>query len=168
MRYPFYRLFLCLFFVTASVSLSACDATPDVADLNEPLLKDFARDTVQIQTADDRTLDFAVYIAQSDDEMRQGLMFVEDLPRKTGMLFKYSRRRIGSMWMKNTLIPLDIIFVKNNGKISDIHANATPKSLKSRRSSGQVKGALELAAGSTAKYNIRVGDKLLHEHFNTR
>lgn len=168
MRHPFYSFFLCLFFVTASVSLAACDTAPDVADLNEPLLKDFARDTVQVQTADNLTLEFVVYVAQSDEEMKQGLMFVEELPPKTGMLFRYSRRRIGSMWMKNTLIPLDILFVKSNGEISDIHENATPKSLKSRRSTGQVKGALELAAGSAAKYNVRVGDKLLHEHFRTR
>ena len=161
-------ILLLAFFVGVSVTLSACDTAPTVADLDEPLLKDFARDTLQLQTSDGQTREFVVYIAKSDEEMKQGLMFIEDLPNKTGMLFRYPRRRIGSMWMKNTLLPLDIFFIKSNGEISDIHTDATPKSLKGLRSSGQVRGALELEAGSAAKYNIRVGDKVLHEHFKTR
>ncbi len=158
---------LCLF-IGVSVTLSACDTAPTVADLDEPLLKDFARDTLQVQTSDGRTLDFVVYVAATDEQMKQGLMFIEDLPEKTGMLFRYPRRRIGSMWMKNTPLSLDIFFIKSNGEISDIHTHATPKSLKGMRSSGQVRGALELEAGSADKYTIRVGDKILHEHFKTR
>lgn len=168
MHQRYILILLCAFFIGVSATLSACDSTPTVADLDEPLLKDFDRDTISLQTDDGRMLEFVVYVAASDDEMKQGLMFVEDLPEKTGLLFRYPRRRIGSMWMKNTLIPLDIFFIKSNGEISDIHADAKPKSLKAMRSSGQVRGALELAAGSAAKYNISVGDKILHEHFKSR
>lgn len=169
MRHPYIKSALYALFLSVSITLAACDgAPPTIEDLNDPLLKDFGRDTLQIKTQDERTLDFVAYIAQSDDEMRQGLMFVESLPDKTGMLFRYPRRRIGSMWMKNTLIPLDIMFIKSDGTIVKIHENATPKSLKSLRSKGQVKGALELIGGSAKKHNIQVGDVVVHEHFRTR
>ncbi|MFK8028918.1 MAG: DUF192 domain-containing protein [Gammaproteobacteria bacterium] len=168
MQNRYLLLFFYVLFACVSVTLSACDSATTLEDLNEPLLKDFDRETLTLETSDGRSLDFFIYVAQSDEEMKQGLMFVEDLPDETGMLFRYKRRRIGSMWMKNTLIPLDIIFIKSDGKISDIHENATPKSLKSLRSKRQVKGALELIGGSAKKYNIRVGDKIRHEHFGTQ
>lgn len=155
-------------FISLSVTLFACDSPAGIEDLNDPLLETFGKDTLHIETQDKRTLDFVVYVAQTDEQMKQGLMFVEQLPTQAGMLFRYPRRRIGSMWMKNTLIPLDIIFINSSGKIVKIHQNATPKSLKSLRSKGQVKGALELAGGSTEKLNIQVGDLVKHEHFRTR
>ncbi|MEM7081667.1 MAG: DUF192 domain-containing protein [Pseudomonadota bacterium] len=168
MRRPILLFLLSALVGGMSVTLSACDSPPDVTELNEPLLDDFARDSLSIRTQSGDTLDFTVYVARTSEQMSQGLMFVRELPDRTGMLFTYSRRRIASMWMKNTYIPLDILFIKQDGTISDIHANTTPKSLKSRRSSGPVRGALELEAGSVERLGIQIGDTVLHSHFRTR
>lgn len=153
--------------LTSALILSACESAPSGDALDEPLLRKFERDTLQIATADGERIEFAVYLARTPEQMQQGLMFVRHLDDRTGMLFLYPRKRIGSMWMKNTYISLDILFVNSNGEISDIARAAPPHSLKSIRSSIPVRGAIELNAGSVDKLGIKVGDRVLHSHFLT-
>lgn len=93
-------------------------------------------------------------------------MFIEDLPDDVGMLFIYEGPNIVSMWMKNTVLPLDILFVQRDGVIRNIARDTTPGSLKSIAAEGKVCCALELKAGTTDKLGIKAGDRLVHETFS--
>ncbi len=92
-------------------------------------------------------------------------MFVEDLPDDAGMLFIYDRPNIVSMWMKNTVLSLDILFVQRDGIIRNIARDTTPGSLKSIAADGAVCCALELKAGTTETLGIKAGDRLIHDTF---
>ena len=100
------------------------------------------------------------YLADTPAKRAQGLMHVTDLPENAGMLFVFSQPRQVSMWMKNTVISLDILFLNPNGRIVKIHKNAKPLSLASIPSHARVKWVLELNAGVAGKLNLRLGDRL--------
>ena len=104
---------------------------------------------------------FDVYLAVTSEQRRRGLMFVRDLPKFSGMLFVYPASRILSIWMKNTYIPLDIVFFTADGKIVNIHENAGPHTLDSRRSGEEVNYVLELNGGITEKLHIDTGSLVL-------
>ena len=87
-------------------------------------------------------------------------MHVTDLPENAGMLLVFSQPRQISIWMKNTLISLDILFLNPSGRIVKIHKNAEPLSLASIPSHARVKWVLELNAGVAGKLNLRLGDRL--------
>ena len=101
------------------------------------------------------------YLADTPAKRAQGLMHVADLPENAGMLFVFSRPRQVSMWMKNTVISLDILFLNPSGRIVKIHKNAEPLSLASVPSHARVKWVLELNAGVAGKLNVRLGDRLV-------
>lgn len=134
--------------------------------LSEPLLKDFSRSTLSIQT-EQATHEFSIYVADSNAERRQGLMFVESMPADVGMLFIHKIPARQSMWMKNTVLSLDMLFVLASGEIESIARDTTPGSLKSISSNGDVCCVLELNAGTTQALGIRPGDKLIHPHFQS-
>ena len=91
-------------------------------------------------------------------------MFVRNLPETTGMLFVYPGEAYQSMWMKNTFIPLDVLFAKSDGRVSSIEKDTTPQSLKSISSTEPVKYVLELNAGITDTLSIEVGSRLIWEN----
>ncbi|WP_137754094.1 DUF192 domain-containing protein [Sphingopyxis sp. L1A2A] len=97
---------------------------------------------------------FNVEVARTDAEQDQGLMFRTSLPADGGMLFPFAKPRIGSFWMKNTLIPLDMIFIRADGSIDRIAENTIPESLEPVVSGGEVSAVLELAGGTAARLNI--------------
>ena len=101
------------------------------------------------------------YIADTPAKRAQGLMHVTDLPENEGMLLVFSQPRQISIWMKNTLISLDILFLNPSGRIVKIHKNAEPLSLASIPSHARVKWVLELNAGVAGKLNLRQGDRLV-------
>ena len=105
-------------------------------------------------TAKDRTHRFNVEVARTNAEQDKGLMFRTSLPADGGMLFPFEKPRIGSFWMKNTLIPLDMIFVRADGSIDRIAENTIPESLEPVVSGGEVSAVLELAGGTAARLNI--------------
>jgi hypothetical protein len=146
---------------------AGCSSPTPPEALTEPLLKSFGRSTLKIQTAT-ATHDLRVYIANSPAERRQGLMYVEDMPDDVGMLFIYDQPNRVSMWMKNTVMPLDMLFVKSNGVIENIAHNTTPGSLKSIAAQDLVCCVLELKAGSSKKLGVAAGDRLIHETFTTQ
>jgi uncharacterized membrane protein (UPF0127 family) len=98
----------------------------------------------------------------------QGLMFVRDLPPDRGMLFVEERPRIATMWMKNTYIPLDMLFIDTRGKVVRILPMAQPFSLDILSSLTPIKAVLELRGGEAARRNIRVGDSVVHGVFKAR
>ena len=103
---------------------------------------------------------FDVYLALTNDQRRRGLMFVRDMPMFTGMLFVYPRPRTLSIWMKNTYIPLDIIFFAEDGRIVNIHENAEPLTLESRRSAEEVSYVLEINGGVSEALHIDTGSTI--------
>ena len=111
---------------------------------------------------------FQVEIAVTPEETEKGLMYRKSVPEGTGMLFDFGQEREVVMWMKNTYVPLDMIFIRANGTISRIAENTTPLSEARIYSGAPVKGVLEVAAGTARKYGIAVGDKVGHRFFSGR
>lgn len=110
---------------------------------------------------------FRVELAQSQKEITTGLMFRKELAEDRGMLFAFGRPAPISMWMKNTFIPLDMIFIREDGRIANIEHNAAPHSLESRNSRGPITGVLEIGGGLSDKLGIAPGDLVRHEIFGT-
>ena len=117
-------------------------------------LSEFAQATVRIETPSARSHIFQVYVARTDREHMQGLMYVDNLPADRGMLFPFDPPRPAAMWMKNTLIPLDMLFIRADGTIANIIADAAPQSLDTRPSNGPVAFVLELNGGTSARLGI--------------
>ena len=101
-----------------------------------------------------KPIQYHVEVAKTDEEQAMGLMNRLDLKNNSGMLFLFDNEKKASFWMKNTFIPLDIIFINKNGSINKIYKNTKPKSLKRIKSKGEVLAVLEINAGETNKHNI--------------
>ncbi len=108
---------------------------------------------------------FSVFLALSNEQRARGLMFVRSMPLDQGMLFIYPAPREVTMWMKNTHIPLDMLFINRDGTIHRIARNTTPFSESQIVSNGPVMGVLELNAGVAENLRIREGDRVLHPFF---
>lgn len=106
----------------------------------------------------DKTRRFITENAATPEQQAQGLMFRKSLADDAGMIFPFAPPRPASFWMKNTLIPLDIIFIGADGRIESIAENTVPYSLESVRSAGPVKAVLELRGGLTGQLGIKPGD----------
>jgi hypothetical protein len=111
---------------------------------------------------------FSVEMATTDEEKATGLMYRKELPDGKGMLFDFSPEQQISMWMKNTFISLDMIFIRADGRILRIAENTEPQSTKIISSGGLAKGVLEVIAGTARKYGIAPGDRVAHPLFNRR
>jgi uncharacterized membrane protein (UPF0127 family) len=107
-----------------------------------------------------RTHRFIVEVARTLEEQNYGLMNRASLAPDRGMIFPYDPPIAVAFWMKNTLIPLDIIFIAPGGKILNIAANTTPLSLEQVPSAGPVEAVLELAGGRAAELGIEPGDQV--------
>ncbi len=107
-----------------------------------------------------KRLAFRVEIARTGPEQERGLMFRTAMGADEGMIFPMSPARRAAFWMKNTVIPLDIIFVGTDGRILNIAGNALPYSEEALPSDGAVKGVLELNGGRAAQLGIVPGDKV--------
>jgi uncharacterized membrane protein (UPF0127 family) len=111
---------------------------------------------------------FSVEMATTDKERETGLMYRKELPDGKGMLFDFSPEQQISMWMKNTYVSLDMIFIRADGRILRIAENTEPMSTKIISSGGLAKGVLEVVAGTAQKYGIAPGDRVAHPLFNRR
>ena len=118
------------------------------------------QELIEIEKVRGENVVINAYIADTPAKRAQGLMHVTDLPENAGMLFVFSQPRQVSMWMKNTAISLDILFLNPNGRIVKIQKNAKPLSLANIPSHAKVKWVLELNAGVAEKLNLRPGDRL--------
>jgi uncharacterized protein len=111
---------------------------------------------------------FSVEMATTEDERQKGLMYRRELADGKGMLFDFSPEQQISMWMKNTYISLDMIFIRADGRISRIAENTEPESTKIISSGGLARGVLEVPAGTAQKYGIAPGDRVSHPLFGKR
>lgn len=109
---------------------------------------------------------FSVELALSQRQKMQGLMNRTSMPVDAGMLFMFNNEQERGFWMKNTLIPLDMIFIKRDGRIHHIHSNAKPHDLNSIKSNGPVIAVLEINGGMAKELGIEVGDTINHPFFN--
>jgi uncharacterized protein len=121
-------------------------------------------ETVEIITSRGRPR-FQVEIAATRAEQTRGLMFRKSLAPDRGMLFTYKRPQPAAYWMKNTLIPLDILYIQPDGRILSIVRNARPHDETPLPSGGLVLGVLELSGGRAAQLGILPGDRVLHRIF---
>ncbi len=101
-----------------------------------------------------------VWIADTSARQQQGLMFVRRMPADRGMLFPQQRPRPMTMWMKNTYLPLDMVFIGEDGRITGIAADAHPLSEALIESPGPVSAVLELNAGEARRRGIKAGDRV--------
>jgi uncharacterized protein len=107
-----------------------------------------------------RTHRFTVEVARTPQEQARGLMFRQSLGPAEGMIFPFAPPRPASFWMKNTLIPLDMLFIRADGSIARIAANTVPHSLDPVGVAEPVAAVLEIAGGRAAELGIREGDKV--------
>jgi uncharacterized membrane protein (UPF0127 family) len=108
---------------------------------------------------------FSIELAVSDEDRARGLMFRRELPDGQGMLFDFGRDQDVAMWMKNTLIPLDMMFITADGRIRRIAENTEPMSTRIIPSGGPVRAVLEVIGGTAKKYGIAAGDRVAHPWF---
>lgn len=105
---------------------------------------------------------FAVEIADDDAERAQGLMFRERLPASAGMLFVYDRPQAVAFWMKNTLIPLDMVFIGADGRVNGVHAEAVPGDLTAIPGPPETLMVLEIQGGLADRLGIAEGAEMRH------
>jgi uncharacterized protein len=128
----------------------------------------FPRSTLQIATPDAKLHKIDVWVADTDPRRMRGLMFVEHLADDAGMLFIYPEPQPVAIWMKNTPLSLDILFVRADGRVHRIAENATPQSTDTIPSDGIVLAVIELKGGSAARMNIRPGAQVIHPAFKLK
>ena len=122
-----------------------------------------------VENRDGSSHDFTIEIVVSDADIERGLMFRAALDPDAGMLFHFGAREIeAAFWMKDTLIPLDLIFVRADGTVSRIHEDARPNDLTEILSEGPIAAVLEINAGRTRELGIGVGSRLRHPLFGNR
>jgi len=127
-------------------------------------LTTFPRTTLEIVHRDSsqgqRTYSFQIWVADTPERSAQGLMFVSDLPESMGMVFPVEPPRVENMWMKNTYIELDMLFIDAHGRITKIIQRAAPLSLQTLSSDTVVAAVLELKGGQAAKLGLHTGDSV--------
>ena len=146
--------FVCFAIALLATATAAGDDELDAA---------FGKDVLIIEASAFACHRFDIYLASNDQQRSRGLMFVRDLPASTGMLFVYDSTRVISMWMKNTFIPLDMVFARRNGTVSSVAHQTEPQSLRSVASIEPVRFVLELNAGTAKRLFIDENSRLIWE-----
>jgi len=148
---------------TLMMLLSANAALPEAA-APEPLTA-FPQSLLAIKSAAGKVVNFKIWTADTEQREQQGLMFIRDMDEHAGMLFMFPQNQRVSMWMKNTYISLDLLFLNARGKIDYIAAGATPLSEAIIGPSTPEYAVLELKGGACERLGIKVGDIVLHKNF---
>lgn len=130
-------------------------------------LQVFERDRLVIETAAGARHDFQIELATTWAQRAQGLMYRRALAADAGMLFIYPRDDVITMWMKNTLIPLDMLFIDRRGRIATVAEWAVPLSLAVISSGVPVRAVLEVNAGTVARLGLKPGDRVFYRAFGS-
>lgn len=148
-----------------ALSLAACSPpatavrTGTVPDLDSR----FSFDALTVINDRGEELEFDVYLATDFEQHRRGLMFVRGMPERTGMLFIYEREEVRSMWMKNTYIPLDMVFARADGSVINVITDTVPQTLNSNRSAEPALYVLELNAGTARRLGIGSASRIIRD-----
>ena len=136
-------------------SFVACSEPEEIVSVGVASLDSvFDQGTLMIESDDGAQYKLDIYLAVNVDQQRRGLMFVRKMPASTGMLFVYEDSDMHSLWMKNTYIPLDMVFARADGTVSSVIHDTQPLSLTSQSSIEPVNYVLELNAGTARRLNI--------------
>lgn len=108
---------------------------------------------------------FKVELADNDASRGKGMMFRTSMAPEAGMLFDFKQEQMASFWMRNTLIPLDMLFIRADGTILNIHQRAIPRDETGINSAGPVRAVLELNGGTVSRLGIKPGNKVQHAIF---
>lgn len=142
-------------------------AVPDMAPVGDAVArKPFETLTIE-RAGGGAALKFDVEVATSDHEKALGLMFRTELADNQGMLFPYGPPQIITMWMRNTYIPLDMLFIRDNGVVHRIEVMAEPHSERVISSQGLVSAVLEIPGGAAGRLGIKPGDVVRHKAFSS-
>ena len=144
--------------------LAAAIAASSFAFLARAQLQRFATSELTILSATGPHR-FTVEVAETPEQMEQGLMFRRAMAPDAGMLFDYKTPTVATMWMRNTLIPLDMLFVDAQGRIVNIHERAVPQTLDVIAALAPVRAVIELNGGTAARLGIAPGDRVQHPIF---
>lgn len=125
----------------------------------------FPRSAVEVVTADGRHHRFSVEVATTPEQLSQGLMYRRKMAADAGMLFDFRMERPVSMWMRNTLMPLDMLFIAKDGKVVGFKERAVPGSEEIISAPGMIRSVLELNGGTVARLGLAVGDRVVHPIF---
>jgi len=142
----------------------ACQASPSKTPPSHKTVQSTVSKT--IINVEDKKVSFDVSLALTPAERQKGLMFRESLKENEGMLFVFTQTESHSFWMKNTYIPLDMIFIDENNVIVGIIENAEPMTLKSRHVSQKSRFVLEVLAGNCRRHSIQKGQRVQFENIN--
>ena len=152
-----WRVFIIIGCVLSANSAFADDGTEQILSTS-----DFAVIKVNLTPAQQRMpISFTVKLAETERQRRQGLMFVSHLPEQHGMLFVFENDAPRQFWMKNTEIPLDILFFDSAGQLVNIIHSAVPFSLSRRSSTGPARYVLELNGGAAVKFDVQPDAQLI-------
>ncbi|MFQ5609436.1 MAG: DUF192 domain-containing protein [Woeseiaceae bacterium] len=132
-----------------------------LASANSDLDAVFERDALIIEASEHGCYRFDIWLAIEREQQVRGLMYVREMPAMAGMLGVYALADYRSMWMKNTLIPLDIVFAKGDGTVTNVARDTVPQSLVSVRSAEPVSYVLELNAGTAERLSIDERSRIL-------
>ncbi|WP_200340239.1 DUF192 domain-containing protein [Rhodovibrio sodomensis] len=127
----------------------------------------FETDKLAIETPSGEVHEFTVELALNDAQRARGLMYRREMAADHGMLFLYDRIGLHSMWMANTYIPLDMLFIKPDGEVVHIAERTVPRSRRPISAGQRVKAVLELRGGTTDRLDIPVGSTVRHKAFGT-
>lgn len=151
------RHFAALLLCFASACLAAADFAP-------AQLKAFPRDSLQLEVGNTSTT-VQIWLADTPERQQQGLMFLTDLPGGYGMLFPLQTPRVMTMWMKNTYVPLDMVFIGEDGRVLRIAHDTKPLSEDIISSGVAVAAVLELRAGEARRLGLKEGSHVKHASF---
>jgi uncharacterized membrane protein (UPF0127 family) len=158
---------LCLALGLAWLMAGNPPATAQTAQTAQQGLVSFIRDGLTLKTADGVERALEIELALSPQQQARGLMYRQRLAADAGMLFVYRPARLVTMWMKNTEIPLDMLFIAEDGEIVKIVERTVPFSLTNISSDRQVRAVLEINGGMASRLGIRPGDRVVHPVFET-
>jgi uncharacterized protein len=150
--------------LAAALLIAAADVALPQSAAPEPLSA-FPQSLLAIRTSSGKVVNFKIWDANTPKREEQGMMFIREMDEHTGMLFMFPENRPVSMWMKNTYVSLDLLFLNAQGKIDYIAANATPKSEAIIGPPTPEFAVLELKGGACEHFGVQVGDKVLHKNF---
>ena len=144
--------------------LLAASPAPAQRAAPEPLSA-FPQSLLAIRTSSGKVVNFKIWEADTPQREEQGMMFIREMDEHTGMLFMFPENHRVRMWMKNTYVSLDLLFLNAQGKIDYIAAKATPQSEDIIGPATPEFAVLELKGGACEQFGIQVGDKVLHRNF---
>lgn len=150
-----------------AAALLAAAAGLAQAGWRQVAVESFEQDRLTVVTEDGARHEFRVELALTPEEQSQGLMYRRSLDADAGMLFVYRPPQHVSMWMKNTPIPLDMLFIDADGDVVRVAERAVPMSRETIESGRPVKGVLELNGGTADRLGIGAGARVLHSAFGT-